>query len=128
MNFYLWNMFANLKNGQILKKSCILQRKTSICSNVLKLLWDEGFILGYKTYLQNPDYLIIFLKYDKNIPAIKKITGISKPGKRIYLSVKDIWKTESSSGLFIITTNKGIFSLNMCRQLNIGGEPLFYIQ
>ena len=121
-------MFANLKNGQTLKKSCILQRKTLICSKVLNLLWDEGFILGYKTYLKNPNLFIIFLKYDKNTPTIKKINSISKPSKRIYFSVKDIWKTESGVGLFIITTNKGIFSLNTCRRYNIGGEPLFYIQ
>ena len=46
MKFNLWNMFANLKNGQSMKKSHILQRKTLLCSNVLNLLWDEGFISG----------------------------------------------------------------------------------
>lgn len=121
-------MFANLKNGQSLKKSYILQRKTSLCSQVLDLLWDEGFILGYKIYPKNPDYLIIFLKYNGNLPVILKVSSISKPGKRVYFSIKDIWKIESSTGLFIITTNKGVVSHNKCRKLHIGGEPLFYIQ
>jgi len=122
-------MIANLKNGHILEKSCILQQKTNLCSMVLNVLWDEGFILGYKTYRKNPDLFIIFLKYNyNNTPAIKTIISISKPSRRIYLSLKEIWKIESSTGLLIITTNKGIISLSMCKQLKIGGEPLFYVK
>ena len=128
MKFNLWNMFANLKNGQSMKKSHILQRKTLLCSKVLNLLWDEGFILGYKTYMKNPKYLIIFLKYSiNNTPMINRVIPISKPSKRMYFSTKDIWKVESSVGLFVITTNKGVLSLTKCKQQNIGGEPLFYI-
>ena len=53
---------------------------------------------------------------------INRVISISKPSKRMYFSTKDIWKIESSVGLFIITTNKGVLSLTKCRQQNIGGQ------
>lgn len=127
MNFHLWNMLANLKNGQLSKKTYILQKKTILCSKILNLLWDEGYILGYKIYSENSDFFIIFLKYYKNVPCINNIHGISKPSCRIYLSTKNIWKIENEIGLFILSTNKGILSSRTCKRFNIGGELLIYL-
>lgn len=127
MNYYLWNMYANLKNGQLSKKPFIFQKKTSICSKILNILWDEGYILGYKIYHNNPTCFIIFLKYYKFNPCINKINAISKPSRRVYLSIKDIWKIENELGLYILSTNKGILSLKNCKRLNVGGELLVYL-
>ena len=48
MKNHLWNMFATIKNGLTVKKSFVLQPKKKICESILNILWDEGFILGYK--------------------------------------------------------------------------------
>ena len=128
MKHHLWNMLANLKNGLRSNKSFILQRKKKIFLNVLNVLWDEGFILGYKDFNSKNNILIIFLKYNNNTPCIQHIKLISKPSKKIYYSTETLWKIESSTGLIILTTNKGILTINDCRRLSAGGEPLFHIK
>ena len=91
------------------------------------MLWNEGFINGYKINVDNCNKLEIFLKYIKNEPCIKIIKAISKPGRRIYLNKEKIWKLDSSICLFILSTNRGVLSLNQCKKLKIGGELICYV-
>ena len=121
-------MFSNIKNGQLAKKSVIIQRRKNICESFLKILWDEGFISGYKVSELNPNQLEIFLKYTHlGDPAIRSIKFISKPGKRVYYSVKQIWKIKSSKAFIIFSTNKGLKSIDQCKKEKIGGEPFLII-
>ena len=121
-------MFANIKNGQTAKKSIIIQTRKNMCEHILKLLWDEGFISGYKISLENSQKLEIFLKYQKTgKPTINSIKTISKPGKRIYYSAKQIWKMDSSKLFIIFSTNKGLKSITQCKKFKLGGEPFLII-
>jgi small subunit ribosomal protein S8 len=121
-------MFANIKNGQTAKKSIIIQTRKNICEHFLKLLWDEGFISGYRISLENNKKLEIFLKYQKNgNPTINSIKTVSKPGKRVYYSAKQIWKIDSSKLFIIFSTNKGLKSITQCKKFKLGGEPFLII-
>lgn len=121
-------MFASIKNGQTAKKSIIIQTRKNMCEHILKLLWDEGFISGYKISLENNQKLEIFLKYQKTgKPTINSIKTISKPGKRIYYSAKQIWKMDSSKLFIIFSTNKGLKSITQCKKFRLGGEPFLII-
>ena len=121
-------MFANIKNGQIAKKSVIIQTRKIICEKILKILWDEGFITGYKVSSKNNKKLEIFLKYQKNgKPSINSFKTVSKPGKRIYYSAKQIWKIDSNKFFLILSTHKGFKSITQCKKNNIGGEPFLII-
>jgi len=123
----LCNMVANIKNGQLAKKAYIYQKKTLLCQSILNILWDEGFILGYKIEQVNIKNLKVFLKYKKGKPSINSIKTVSKPSLRIYYSIKQLWKLDSSKGLLIISTNKGLKSLDDCKKHKLGGEPFFII-
>jgi len=127
MKNYLWNMFANIKNGQLRKRNFILQTRKKICESYLKLLWREGFILGYTIDYKNKNQIKIFLKYKNSQPAINSITLISKPSRRIYYSIKQIWKIDSSKSFIIFSTNEGLKSIVECKKLKIGGEPVVII-
>ena len=127
MKNFLWNMFANIQNGQLAKKAFILQTNKKVCTSILDVLWNEGFILGYKVSKQNPNKLKIFLKYNHGKPVIQKIKSISKPSNRVYYSINQIWKIDSSKMFVIISTNQGLKTLIECKKLNIGGEPLIII-
>ena len=121
-------MFTSIKNGQMAKKSVITGQKKNICESFLKILWDEGFISGYKVSSRNPHKLEIFLKYTKTgKPAISLLKFLSKPGKRVYYSAKQIWKLDSSKTFIIFSTNKGLRSINDCKKYRLGGEPLILI-
>ena len=126
MKHVLWGMFSNLQNAQMAKKKVIFQKRKKICESFLNILWDEGFISSYVIDKKN-DKLKIFLKYHQSKPAIKKIKCISKPGSRIFYTIKQLWKIKSSKCFLIISTNKGLKTINECKKLNIGGEPFIII-
>ena len=115
------------KKRSISKKIVCFTKKKKICAELLNVLWDEGYILGYKTYNLNPNLFEIFLKYNSNLPCITSIKFISKPGKRVYLSSKQLWKIDSSICLILISTSRGVFSIKQCKKLNLGGEPFVLI-
>jgi len=118
-------MFASIQNGQLANKSFILQKKTKLCSLILNLLWDEGYILGYKI---EEKYFKIFLRYKNNSPVISSLKSISKTGNRLYYTSKQLWKINSTKGLIVVSTNKGLLTLNECKKKRLGGEPLLIIK
>ena len=127
MKHYFYNMIANIKNGQMAQKSFILQKQKKICKSFLNILWDEGYILGYKNYQNNSNTIKIFLKYNQEKPVINSLKLVSKPGHRIYYSIKQIWKINSNKTFIIFTTNKGLLTIVNCKKLKVGGEPLVII-
>lgn len=124
MKNYLWNMFANIKNGQLAKRAFVYQTRKNICESFLKILWEEGFLLGYEIEYNK---LKIFLKYKNGKPLINTIKLISTPGRKIYWSINQIWKIDSSKSFIIFSTNQGLKSIFDCKKLKIGGEPFIII-
>jgi len=121
-------MFASIKNGQLAKKSVIITSRKNISESFLKILWNEGFISGYRILSQNDKKIEIFLKYTRTgKPAINSLKCLSKPGQRLYYSAKQIWKLDSSKTFIIISTNQGLKTINQCKKDKVGGEPLVVI-
>ena len=121
-------MIANIKNGQLAKKSIITCNKKKSCEAILNILWNEGFILGYKVSKKNPQILKIFLKYKNGIPVINLIKPVSKSSLKIYYSLKQLWKIESNKGLITLSTTSGFMSSNDCKKKKLGGEPFIIIK
>ena len=120
-------MFVNIKNGQLVRRSVIFQTRKNICESFLQILWNEGFILGYTIDNKNSNKLKIFLKYNNGKPVINSVKSISKPSRRIYYSIKQIWKLDSSKAFIIFSTNRGLKSIIECKKLKLGGEPYIII-
>jgi small subunit ribosomal protein S8 len=121
-------MFTTIKNGQKSKKNSVVVRKKNLCESFLKLLWNEGFICGYKIVDADSKKLEIFLSYSNvGNPIINSIKFVSKPSRRIYLSAKQIWKLDSSKMFIIFSTTRGLMTMGDCKKNKIGGEPLIII-
>lgn len=125
MNNHICSMVSTINNGQLAKKSFVIQSSKTSSKKILNVLWDEGFILGYKESFNS---LKIYLKYQNGLPVITLIKVISKPSLRVYYSVKQLWKIKSNNGLIILSTNKGFMSDIECKQKNLGGEPCIIIK
>lgn len=127
MKNHFWTLFTNINNGQLAKRAFIYQKRKKLCESFLKILWHENFIASYKITKKNKSLIKIFLKYDDNgKPAINNIKLVTRPGKRIFYSIRQIWKIDSSKNFLIFSTNKGLLTIESCKKLKIGGE-LFII-
>ena len=129
MKKLFWDLVSTIKNGQLVNKLVVKHTKKKNCEMLLNILWDEGYILGYKTSTRNPTVIKIYLKYnDDKSPAITNFKIISKSSLKIYYSLKQLWKINDSQGLIVLSTNKGLLSLSSCKKFGIGGEPILIIK
>ena len=101
---------------------------TRVRENLSKLLVDKGYIKNYTVIsTEQFPFIRVELKYMQDGQhAIKEISRVSKPGRRVYQG-KDIKRYLGGLGLFILSTSKGILTDKEAREQNVGGEVLFRI-
>ena len=130
MKDYLNDLLTRIKNGQRAGLDIIQLHPNMprICYDVLNILYEEGYIYGFfedTGSLKKKKKSYIYLKYKyKGSPVIEGIFSVSTPGRRIYLSTKVLWKPKTSTGIFILSTPKGVLVDREARILNVGGEVL----
>lgn len=78
----------------------------------LKLLMEEGFILGYYNSYNNKSQICVFIKYWENKPLISQITSIKRSDKNVYLPFRKLNGDLKSRGIFVISSSVGGFFLN----------------
>ena len=126
MNDPLGDMLTRIRNAQMRGKSSVNTPASKLRRWVLDVLKDEGYIRGYsETEIVNGvSELEIELKYYEGQPVIQEIQRISKPGRRVYSSVKTMPGVRNGLGISIVSTPKGVMSDNAARENNVGGEIL----
>jgi small subunit ribosomal protein S8 len=122
----LGDMLTRIRNAQMRGMSKASTPASKLRQRVLDVLEAEGFIRGYTRveHENNKADLEIELKYFDGDPVISKIRRISKPGRRVYSSVKDIEPVRNGLGISILSTPKGVMSDAVAREQNVGGEVL----
>ena len=66
----------------------------------------------------------ITLKYTSAGPVIKNLKRVSKPGRRIYVSTKELPYILNDLGIAIISTSSGLVTNKEARKKKFGGEVL----
>ncbi len=122
----LGDMLTRIRNGQQARKSAIISPASRLRANVLEVLQKEGYIRGYSRADMDGGKaeLTIELKYSEGRPVIRKIQRVSKPGRRVYSSVKELPRVSNGLGISILSTPRGVLSDSEARTLNVGGEIL----
>ena len=122
----LGDMLTRIRNGVARRKSSVSTPASNLRARVLDVLQAEGYIRGYsKVEFENgKSELNIELKYYEGAPVIRKIDRVSKPGRRVYVSVKSIPQVANGLGITILSTPKGVMADHQAREQNVGGEVL----
>ncbi len=126
MNDPLGDMLTRIRNAQLRGKSTVSSPASKLRAWVLDVLADEGYIRGYEKNATDNGQgeLVISLKYYDGTPVIREIKRVSKPGRRVYMSVKEIPTVRNGLGVSIVSTPKGVMSDANARAANVGGEVL----
>jgi small subunit ribosomal protein S8 len=122
----LGDMLTRIRNAQERKSAKVSTPGSSLRKHVLDVLQSEGYIRGYSTvdYENGRSEFEIELKYYDGQPVIREIERISRPGRRVYASVKNIPRVANGLGVSILSTPKGVMSDAEARDQNVGGEVL----
>lgn len=126
VNDPIGDMLTRIRNGQLAHKAKVVSPNSKQRRAILDILKNEGYIRGYSvnTVRAGIEDLVIELKYVDGEAAIKTIDRVSKLGRRIYSSVKNIGTVHSGLGLYILSTSKGVMSDVEAKEQGLGGEIL----
>ena len=119
------DLLTRIRNANMRNKDSLELLSSILKLNIVKVLKDEGFITNWEVDEKGKfPQLRIWLKYVDDLPVIREIKRISKPGLRLYSKGKDCKPVLNGQGILILSTSKGIMSDRQCRNDNIGGEVL----
>jgi small subunit ribosomal protein S8 len=126
LNDPLGDMIARIHNAQMRNKSKVSTPASRLRVSVLDVLKSEGYIRGYASieHASGRNEIEIELKYFDGAPVIREISRVSKPGRRVYSSVKNLPRVNNGLGVAILSTPKGVMADHDARDANVGGEVL----
>jgi len=122
----LGDMLTRIRNANGRRKSKVSTPASRLRARVLDVLQAEGYIRGYSqsAFENGQSEIEIELKYYEGAPVIREISRVSKPGRRVYVSVKAIPHVANGLGINILSTPKGVMADHEAREQNVGGEIL----
>ena len=126
MNDPIGDMLTRIRNAQLRGRSTVMTPGSKLRVWVLDVLADEGYIRGYEKVTGSDGHpaIEISLKYFDGTHVIREVKRVSKPGRRVYLGIKDIPQVRQGLGVSIVSTSKGVMSDSAARIANVGGEVI----
>jgi len=121
------DMLTRIRNAQVLRKKSVSMPASIIKARISQVLKDEGYILDYAVDSEKKPTLTIELKYYRNIPVIREIKRVSRPGLREYQSRDDLPSVMNGLGIAIVSTSAGVMTEKAARAAGHGGEILCYV-
>jgi small subunit ribosomal protein S8 len=117
------DMLTRIRNGQQAKHQQIQLVSSILKEEIARVLMEEGYIGNYSVEPNdnNLKTLTINLKYYHGRPVIERIKRISRPGLRVYKSVKDL-SSVPGFGIAILSTSKGVMTHQTAKTQGVGGE------
>jgi small subunit ribosomal protein S8 len=129
LNDPIGDLITRIRNAQMRNKSKVSSPGSKLRESVLEVLKTEGYIRGYASveHTGGRSELEIELKYFDGAPVIREIARVSKPGRRVYASVKTLPRINNGLGISVLSTPKGVMADHAAREANVGGEILFTV-
>ncbi len=125
MNDPVGDLLTRIRNAQMRNKSKVSSPNSRLRESVIDVLKTEGYIRGYAVVeREGRSEIEIELKYFDGEPVIREIERVSKPGRRVYTSVRNLPRINNGLGVAIVSTPKGVMADHDARDANVGGEVL----
>lgn len=124
------DFLTRIRNAQMANHKMVVIPSSKLKRAITEILYDQGYILKYKfdTNESNQSVIRIALKYDSNnVPVIRKLERVSKPGLRQYKKANELPRVINGLGVALISTSKGVMTDKQARAHNLGGEVLCYV-
>jgi small subunit ribosomal protein S8 len=126
------DMLTRIRNALMVSTPVVEIPRSNLKVEIARILKEEGYIEDYIVDETFPPKLSLKLKYfgahRKRRPVITGLERVSKPGRRVYVSKKEIPWVLSGMGIAILSTSQGIMTDQQARRKGVGGEVLCYVK
>jgi small subunit ribosomal protein S8 len=119
-------MLTKIRNASVAKFEKVDIPASKLKVEIVKILKNEGYIKTFKKVSQDGrNQIRIYLKYDQgNQSVIHGLERMSKPGRRVYTSYKQMPRIFNGYGTLIVTTSHGVITGRKASEKKVGGEIL----
>ncbi len=121
------DMLTRLRNAVAAKHKTVDVKNSRICQGIAQVLKDEGYISDFVMLDDGTKQglIRITIKYTPTgEQVLRELKRVSKPGCRVYRSVKDFPQVIQGLGIAVLSTSRGVLSDRQAKLQNIGGELL----
>ena len=125
--YLLGDMLSALRNKEFFYDTPVVVSYNLLCFEVLEVMKKNGYVSKYALVETNGKKTInVWVMIVNGKSSINTFKLISKPGRRLYMSVKELKKRFSYNpfALLLISTSRGVMSASDAIDNNIGGELL----
>jgi small subunit ribosomal protein S8 len=117
------DMLTRIRNAIAVRKQKITMPHSNIKEAVARLLQESNFIDAVSVSdAAIGKTLSLTINNETSNARITEIARLSKPGRRFYVSAREIPVVKRGRGVVIISTSKGIMTGDRARSEHIGGE------
>lgn len=116
------DLLTRIRNAQAAGRASCKAPWSKIKLQLCELLVREGWLAETRVIGEAPKQEIEVL-FATDRPRLT-LSRVSKPGRRLYASSKDIRPVLRGFGIAVLTTSEGLLTDRQARERNIGGEVL----
>lgn len=122
------DFIIRLKNAGAVGHETVSLPHSKLKEAIANKLMSAGYVGAVKVDGKDAKKTIeVTLGYQNGKHIINGVQRISKPGRRLYTKVEEIYPVKFGKGLLILSTPKGILTDKEAREAKVGGEQLFKI-
>jgi len=119
------DLLARLHNAAMVRHPQVVMPASKMRVAIARILKDEGFVDKLEVSREAQPQLKVWLKYDQaRRPVLSGTRRVSKPGRRVYASKRDIPWVRNGLGVAIVSTTKGVMTGARAKKEGLGGEIL----
>jgi len=121
----LADMLTRIRNAVAVRKNEINLPHSKLKEEVAKSLKANKFLDDVKVSGEGvTKTLTIVINQPMENSRITAIKTLSSPGRRMYMSAKEMPSVRSGRGVVIVSTSKGLMTGAEAKKLGVGGELL----
>jgi len=123
------DFITRIKNASMVRKESVVIPYSKLKHAVAQKLEEKGYVgVVTKRGRKVRKLLEVELRYETDgTSRIRDVARVSKPGRRVYVSISNIRPVRFGKGSLLMSTPKGILTGDEAKEEHVGGEALFKI-
>jgi small subunit ribosomal protein S8 len=116
------DMLTRLRNAAMVRKHEVVLPLSRVKFEIAKILEKEGYLVEVEKSDAHHGQLKVKLRFTEDGPALRSVTRISKPGRRVYAAKTELPKVLNDQGIAVVSTSAGLMTNKEARKRGLGGE------
>ena len=115
------DLLTRIRNAKTARKADFVLPHSKLKEQVAKILQANKFISSVKV-AEAEGFKALEITLSTDPDALTTLIRVSKPGRRVYTSAKDIPLVLGGRGMVVVSTSGGVMSGRDARKAGLGGE------